>query len=118
MDRIELKKIQALRTIGVIPEEKNTAQPFEIDLAIETDLSVAGASDDLDDTINYGEVTELVAGIIQNESHQLLEKVATRIATEILTIPAVTGVQVNLRKMRPPVPEFLESSAVNIYRSK
>ena len=65
-DRIELNKIQALGTIGVLPEEKNRAQPFEIDLAIETDLSVAGASDDLDDTINYGEVTELVAGIIQN----------------------------------------------------
>ncbi|GIS39321.1 MAG: hypothetical protein Ct9H90mP11_06410 [Acidimicrobiales bacterium] len=46
------------------------------------------------------------------ESHQLLEKGATRIATEVLAIPAVTGVQVNLRKMRPPVPEFLESSAV------
>ena len=51
MDRIELNKIQALGTIGVLPEEKNRAQPFEIDLAIETDLSVAGASDDLDDTI-------------------------------------------------------------------
>ena len=118
IDRIELNKIQALGTIGVLPEEKNSAQPFEVDLAIETDLSVAGTSDDLDDTINYGDVTELVAGIIRNESHQLLEKVATRIATEILAIPAVTGVQVNLRKMRPPVPEFLESSAVNIYRSK
>ena len=118
MDRIELNKIQALGTIGVLPEEKNREQPFEIDLAIETDLSVAGASDDLDDTINYGEVSELVAGIIRNESHQLLEKVATRIATEVLEIPTVTGVQVNLRKMRPPVPEFLESSAVNIYRSK
>lgn len=42
MDRIELNKIQALGTIGVLPEEKNRAQPFEIDLAIETDLSVAG----------------------------------------------------------------------------
>ena len=51
IDRIELNKIQALGTIGVLPEEKNRAQPFEIDLAIETDLSVAGASDDLDDTI-------------------------------------------------------------------
>ena len=117
-DRIELNKIQALGRIGVLPEEKSRAQPFEVDLAIETDLSVAGASDDLGDTINYGEVTELVAGIIRNESHQLLEKVATRIATEVLTIPAVTGVQITVRKMRPPLPEFLGSSAVNIYRSK
>ena len=87
IDRIELNKIQALGRIGVLPEEKSRAQPFEVDLAIETDLSVAGASDDLNDTINYGEVTELVAGIIRNESHQLLEKVATRIASEVLAIP-------------------------------
>jgi len=117
-DRIELNKIQALGRIGVLPEEKNRAQPFEVDLAIETDLSVAGSSDDLDDTVNYGEVTELVAGIIRNESHQLLEKVATRIASEVFAIPAVTGVQITVRKMRPPLPEFLEYSAVNIYRSK
>ncbi|GIS39322.1 MAG: hypothetical protein Ct9H90mP11_06420 [Acidimicrobiales bacterium] len=38
MDRNELNKIKALGTIGVLPEEKNRAQPFEIDLAIETDL--------------------------------------------------------------------------------
>ncbi|MBT94849.1 MAG: dihydroneopterin aldolase [Acidimicrobiaceae bacterium] len=117
-DRIELNKIQALGVIGVLPEERDRAQPFEADIAIETDLSVAGVSDNLDDTINYGEITELVVGIIENESHQLLEKVATRIATEILTVPSVSGVRVNLRKMRPPVPQFLDSSAVNIYRTK
>ena len=118
VDRIELNKIQALGKIGVLPEEKKREQPFEVDLAIETDLSLAGSSDDLDDTINYGEITELVAAIIRNETHQLLEKVATRIATEVLAIPAVRGVHITVRKMRPPLPEFLESSAVNIYRSK
>tara|TARA_A200000159_G_C7231749_1_gene300564 strand:- start:177 stop:536 length:360 start_codon:yes stop_codon:yes gene_type:complete len=117
-DRIELTNIQALGVIGVLPEERDRAQPFEVDIAIETDLSVAGASDNLDDTINYGEITELVVGIITNESHQLLEKVATRITTEILNVASVTGVHVNLRKMRPPVPEFLDSSAVSIYRTK
>ena len=115
---LRLNKIQALGKIGVLPEEKKRAQPFEVDLAIETDLSLAGSSDDLDDTINYGEITELVAAIIRNETHQLLEKVATRIATEVLAIPAVRGVHITVRKMRPPLPEFLESSAVNIYCAK
>ena len=117
-DRIELNKIQALGTIGVLPEEKIRAQPFEIDIVIESELSIAGQSDDLNDTINYGEITELVVSIINNESHQLLEKVATRISTEILNYPSIMGVQVNLKKLRPPVPEFLESSAVNIYRTR
>ena len=50
-DRIELKGIRALGTIGVLPEEKIRSQPFEVDIWIETDLLKAGGSDDLSDTI-------------------------------------------------------------------
>ena len=51
-DRIELKGIRALGTIGVLPEEKIRSQPFEVDIWIETDLLKAGGSDDLSDTIS------------------------------------------------------------------
>ncbi len=117
-DRIELKGIRALGTIGVLPEEKVRPQPFEIDVWIETDLLEAGASDELSDTINYGEITEIVTKVINEESYQLLERVANRLTEVILANPKVDGVEVVIRKLRPPVPEFLESSAVRIYRKK
>ena len=117
-DRIELKGIRALGTIGVLPEEKIRSQPFEVDVWIETDLLEAGESDDLTDTINYGEITEIVTKVINEESHQLLERVATRLTEVILENPKVDGVEVAIRKLRPPVPEFLESSGVRIYRKK
>ena len=117
-DRIELQGIRALGTIGVLPEEKIRSQPFEVDIWIETDLLKAGGSDDLSDTINYGEITEIVTKVINEESHQLLERVATRLTEVILENPKVDGVEVVIRKLRPPVPEFLESSGVRIYRKK
>ena len=40
-DRIELMGIRALGTIGVLPEEKTRAQPFEVDVFIEADLSLS-----------------------------------------------------------------------------
>jgi len=115
-DRIELKGIRALGTIGVLPEERIRPQPFEIDVYIEADLLKAGESDDLSDTINYGEITEIVTKVINEESHQLLERVASHLTEVILAIPKVVGVEVVIRKLRPPVPEFLESSGVRIYR--
>ena len=117
-DRIELKGIRALGTIGVLPEEKIRPQPFEIDVYIEADLLKAGESDDLSDTINYGEITEIVTKVINEESHQLLERVANRLTEMILVNPKVDGVEVAIRKLRPPVPDFLESSGVRIYRKK
>ena len=56
-DRIELKGIQAIGTIGVLPEEQERAQPFEVDITVESDLSKSGQTDSLNDTVNYAEVT-------------------------------------------------------------
>ena len=41
-DRIELKGIRALGTIGVLPEEQERAQPFEVDITVESNLSISG----------------------------------------------------------------------------
>jgi dihydroneopterin aldolase len=116
-DRIELTGIRALGVIGVLPEERERAQPFEVNLVIEVDLTVAGASDDLDDTVDYGEVTSLAAAVITTESHQLLERVAQRIAEEVLALGLVEAVEVTIRKLRPPIPVHIEHSAVHIRRT-
>ncbi len=55
-DRIELRGLRALGTHGVLPEEQERPQPFEVDLDLEVDLRRAGRSDDLADTVDYGAV--------------------------------------------------------------
>lgn len=115
-DRIELRGLRVTATHGVLPEEQTRAQPFELDLDIEAHLDVAGASDDLADTVDYGAVAEAAAHVVVSERHALLERVAERVAEEVLRHQQVQSVTVTIRKLRPPVPVDLASAAVRITR--
>jgi dihydroneopterin aldolase len=116
VDRIELRGLRVVGTHGVLPEEQSRAQPFEVDLDVHADLRSAGRSDDLGDTVDYGALAEAVARIVTTEHHALLERIAERIAETALADDRVTSVTVSVRKLRPPVPLDLASTAVTITR--
>lgn len=102
---------------GALPEERDRAQPFEVDLDLAADLGPAGASDALDDTVDYGAVATVVARVVGEESHQLLERLATRISDDVLALdPRVTSVTVTVRKLRPPVAVDLATAGVTVTR--
>jgi dihydroneopterin aldolase len=109
-DCLQLRALRAVGTHGVLPEEHERAQPFEVDLDIDADFRDAGQSDDLADTIDYGALSVAVAGVVGGEHADLLEHLAQRIAT------TVRSVTVTLRKLRPPVPVDMASAAVRITR--
>jgi dihydroneopterin aldolase len=117
-DRIELRGLRALGVIGVLPEERERAQPFELDIDLEADLRAAGQSDDLTDTVDYGRAVAVAERVVTTEQHLLLERVAQRVADELLALDGVTGVHVTIRKLRPPVPQDLATSAVTIVRRR
>ncbi len=117
-DLIEIRGLRVLGVIGVLPEERVRAQPFEIDFDVEADLSAAGRSDALEDTIDYGALTAAAEAVVRTESHLLLERVAQRIAEELLATPRVEAVRVTIRKLRPPLPSDVATSAVTIRRSR
>ena len=117
-DRIELRGLRVLARCGVLPEERERAQPFAIDLDVEADLSAAARSDALDDTIDYGRLCTDVATIATREQFGLLERFAQRIAEVVLANPLVVAVTVTVHKMRPPVPHHLDSSGVRLRRDR
>lgn len=117
-DRIEVRGLRAVGTIGVLPEEQERAQPFEIDLVIETDVRGAGRTDDLEQTVNYAAALAQAAKIVETEPALLLERVATRIAEETLSLARVDAVEVTVRKLRPPVPEDVSTTGVVIRRTR
>lgn len=117
-DLIELRGLTALGVCGALPEEQARAQPLEVDLDIHADLGAAGASDDLDDTVDYGAVCELVERVVTTERFVLLERLAARIAEVVLSDDRVQGVTVGVRKLRPPVPQILTTSGVRITRTR
>lgn len=115
-DRIELRGLRVLGTHGVLVEERDRAQPFEVDLFLDVDLRAAGRSDALADTVDYGELAERVASVVSGERHALLERLADRIAESVRLDPRVTSVTVEVRKLRPPVPVDLASAGVRVVR--
>ncbi|MEO1060227.1 MAG: 2-amino-4-hydroxy-6-hydroxymethyldihydropteridine diphosphokinase [Actinomycetota bacterium] len=118
VDRIELAGIRAVGTIGVLPEEQARPQPFEIDLVLEVDAREAGRTDDLDRSVDYGVAIALAVKVVEREETLLLERVATRIAEEILGLARVDAVEVVVRKLRPPVPEDIVSTGVRLRRTR
>jgi dihydroneopterin aldolase len=115
-DVIEIRGVRAMGVHGVLPQERTTAQPFEVDLDLVVDLRAAGASDDLGDTVDYGTVAEAAAACIEGESCALLERLAERIATVALADARVTAVTVTLRKLEPPLSLDIGSVGVRITR--
>jgi 7,8-dihydroneopterin aldolase/epimerase/oxygenase len=117
-DLIELRGLRAVGICGALPEERERPQPFEVDLDVEADLSVAGGSDRLEDTVDYGALSEAVVAVVTGEQPILLERMAQRIAEVVLATPGVAAVTVVVRKLRPPVPVALDTSGVRIRRTR
>lgn len=118
-DRIELRGLRLVGIVGALPEEQARAQPLEIDLDIIADLSTAGSSDDLGDTIDYGEVCDGLAAVVATERCALLEHLGERLATAVLDADQrVVEVTLAVRKLRPPVAHDLGTAAVRITRHR
>ena len=116
-DRIELRGLRSVGTHGVLAEEQQRAQPFEIDLDLAVDLSLASESDRLADTVDYGAVAEAAAGVVTGPSFELLEALAHAVArTTLAADRRITAVTVAVRKVRPPLPVDLGTVGVQITR--
>ena len=115
-DHILINELRVVSVIGVLEHERLSAQPLQIDVDIHVDLHDAGSSDDLTQTVHYGEVCMHLAEVARSTSDQLLERLAQRMADVVLSFPHVLAVDLTLTKLRPPVPEDVQSSAVRIHR--
>ncbi len=101
---------------GVLPEEQVRPQPFQVDVELMVDVSAAGESDALEDTVDYSAVCEAVSRVVTSEQYRLLERLATRIAEVCRADPRVVGAVVEVRKLHPPVRALLDYVAVRVER--
>ena len=121
-DTIELRGLRVVGVVGVLAEERERAQPLEIDLDVDVDLTAAGVSDDLSDSVDYGELCDVVVATVAGpgaERPELLERLAASIADAVLDRDDRIGaVTVSVRKLRPPVPHDLSTSGVRVRRHR
>jgi FolB domain-containing protein len=121
-DAIQLRGLRLTAVIGLLSEERERAQPLELDLDIEVDLTAAGLSDDLTDSVDYGAVCDVVADAVAGpdaESPLLLERLAAIVADVVFGVDdRIDAVVVSIRKLRPPVPHDVATSGVKIRRQR
>ena len=102
---------------GVSDEERMLPQLLEVDLEVSLDLSHPSASDELSDTIDYGELVELCRRVVEDGSQRLLEAIAGAIADEVTGRPGVQGVTVRVRKPAVPLDVEMEFAQVELRRT-
>jgi dihydroneopterin aldolase len=115
-DRITLTGLTVFGRHGVFEHEKSAGQDFVLDITVWLELAAAAASDDLRQTVHYGELAELAAGIIGGPSRDLIEAVAGEIADAVLAGFPVTRVEVTLHKPAAPIPLRFADVSVTIAR--
>ena len=109
---IRLNKMKFYAFHGVMEQEQKVGNTYIIDLKLYTDLSNASETDNLQDTINYAEIYNIVKTEMEIPS-KLLEHVAGRILRKIKTVfPLIEKVEICLAKERPPMGGEVESAAV------
>jgi 7,8-dihydroneopterin aldolase/epimerase/oxygenase len=99
-DRLLLRQLHFFGHHGVSAEERRAGGVFIVDLEIETETAHSASSDDVDDTVNYVDLYEVVRRVVEDTEFHLLEALAARLAEELLTLPLV--VRVHLRVTKPP----------------
>ena len=107
-----LQAIDSVRSGGKLVGVSWFGTPMELDV----DLSEAGESDRLDDTVDYSAVSEAISRVVKSEQYHLLERLATRIAEVCGADPRVTAATVTVRKLHPPVRAMVDHVAVRIER--
>ncbi|MFC9788176.1 dihydroneopterin aldolase [Rhodococcus sp. NPDC127528] len=117
-DRIELRGLKVRGNHGVFDHEKRDGQDFYVDVTVWMDLAPAAASDDLEDTLHYGELAQTAADIVAGPSRDLIETVAAEIADAVLADDRVNAVEVTVHKPSAPIPLTFADVAVVARRSR
>ncbi len=118
-DKIILEGMQFYGYHGVNPEERVLGQRYVVDLTVDIDLSRAGESDRLEDTVSYARIYRSARAVMEGEPRNLLESAAQAIAERVLSEFPVDAVSVTVKKPNPPVRgSSIELAAVQIHRNR
>lgn len=116
---ITLTGIKAFGYHGVFDHEARDGQDFFIDVEMDVDLTKAAASDALEDTVDYGAITDLVVADVKGERVQLIEKLASRLADLVLAADKrIKKVAITVHKPSAPVNSPVKDISVRIERAR
>lgn len=118
LDRIDLVGIDGWGHHGVLTEERENGQKFIVDVSLGIDLAPAANTDDLDLTIDYGDLADGVHSVIGGEPKRLIESVAQCVMDLCLAYGSVQWASVTVHKPMAPIRVPFTDVSVTIERRK
>lgn len=116
MDTIALRGLTVFGRHGVFEHERRDGQDFIVDLELSVPLDAAAASDDISDTIHYGELADAVAAVVAGEPVNLLETLADKVAAVVLSDARIAAAEVTIHKPHAPIEQRFSDVSVTISR--
>lgn len=118
MDKIQVKGLKVFAHHGVYPEESAQGQDFLVNVTLYTDTRPAGKSDDLEQSVDYGELCLFIDRYMKKHTYKLLESVTENLAREILLrYREAVSIEISVSKPHAPIPLPFEDVSVSIERS-
>ena len=113
---IEITGLSLYTHHGVSEAEREVGQRIVLDLRLDIGESDATVTDSIEDTVDYGEVCQLVALIAQQRSHRTLERLCSTIADRLLADYELEAVWVKAAKPEPPIALTVDEVSVEVWR--
>ncbi|WP_455540071.1 dihydroneopterin aldolase [Terrisporobacter sp.] len=119
MDKIILSNLGFYGYHGVLNEEKVLGQKFFMDVELFLDTKKAGISDDMNQSVSYADVYNIIKDITENKKFNLIEALAENVASEILEkFILINSIMVRVKKPEAPVSGMFDYFAVEIRRDR
>lgn len=119
MDKILMNNLGFYGYHGVLKEESVLGQKFFLDIELYLDTNKAGCTDDINESVSYADVYEVVKNIVENKRFNLLEALSHNIAMEVLEkFYLVKEIMVRVKKPEAPVNGIYDYFGVEIRRTK
>ena len=115
---VEISGLSLYTRLGVTEAEREIGQRLLIDLTLEVGEPDATLTDMIEDTVDYGEVCNVVALVAQQRTYHTLERLGTAIADRLLEDFEVEAVSVKSTKPEPPIPLPVEEVSVTVWRER
>jgi len=117
-DKIVIKGLHCSIRLGVKKEEQEVRRNCELDLSIYFDLSAAAETDNLDLTVNYSKVIDLIQQLAAEVRYKLLESFAYRLFEEVFAHTQARRIDLRVKKMNPPIEGRFRYVGVELSRNR